>query len=583
MGIPKIIHQTYKGKNIPPVYRDFQKRIQETHPDWSYRFYDDDDCRNMIKVHLRSFLPIFNSYPENIMRVDAFRIIAIYLFGGFYLDMDMLILKKLDPLCIYNCVFAEEKTLSEQQARELDHAYRLRIANYMFGSVSRHPFLLGILVEMAKNSKRTISTHHDLLETTGPGLITTTFHQAKFKYKDVTILRNQDRKCPRPHCQGVSCHFGNYAMHFHFGTWRWKEAPSEKIKSQKSTPLLRSLTEGVTRDLITKRLSINPDRRLYTLKTYNENKHDGLTTVYHQVKEIGIIKTSTRNIAFKKVVVCGIPFLYLHRISSANLNVIYTTFETTRLPDFWVYSINNHYRYCIVPHQHVKAVFENSNVKIPIKIIPQGFNRYKRFPRKVISKKMFRIGFLGVPVQRKNLYKLFLACKNLLSRIPSLRLSIHVSKFYDWASGETFNEIRNSSFVEWSECILSDDQVSSWYSKLSCYVFPTSGEGWSFTPRESMYLGIPTIISDIPVHQELVASNFYNIIPTEGLEDAKFDNNIYGMWYKINIKDIEASILEVFHNFEKYQEMALKGSRWIEDRWTQEQTRHEILSYMNSI
>ncbi|MEZ4548823.1 MAG: hypothetical protein R3B51_14430 [Thermodesulfobacteriota bacterium] len=56
---------------------------------------------------------------------------------------------------------------------------------------------------------------------------------------------------------------------------------------------------------------------------------------------------------------------------------------------------------------------------------------------------------------------------------------------------------------------VDEDGTSEWYAGLSCYVFPSSGEGWSFTPRESLYLGIPTLITDIPVHDELVRSGYY--------------------------------------------------------------------------
>ncbi len=39
----------------------------------------------------------------------------------------------------------------------------------------------------------------------------------------------------------------------------------------------------------------------------------------------------------------------------------------------------------------------------------------------------------------------------------------------------------------------------------NCYAYPSSGEGWSFTPRESLFLGVPTVVSAIPVHAELRA------------------------------------------------------------------------------
>ena len=44
--IPKIIHQTYRTKNIddfPDLYKKCHDVVKELHPDFEYRLYDDDD------------------------------------------------------------------------------------------------------------------------------------------------------------------------------------------------------------------------------------------------------------------------------------------------------------------------------------------------------------------------------------------------------------------------------------------------------------------------------------------------------------------------------------------------------------
>ena len=188
------------------------------HPDWEYNFYDDDACRKAVEQYPPAFLPIYDS-ASVIQKTDIFRIVVVYGEGGFYLDMDIECLRPLDDLCEFRCVFGEEITLSEEEAERLCHRDRLRVANYMFGSESGHPFLLRLLRRIAMESRREIHNEEDVLESTGPGLVTTVYRDTREELRDVVLLRNIDRTCVV--AGGVSCHFGNYAKHHHEGTWRW--------------------------------------------------------------------------------------------------------------------------------------------------------------------------------------------------------------------------------------------------------------------------------------------------------------------------------------------------------------------------
>lgn len=218
MPIPKLIHQTDKSDDIRKLYRHFREGLHSLHPDWEYKFYNDDACRKAVERYLPAFLPIYDS-ASVIQKTDIFRIVIVYGEGGFYLDMDIECLRPFDDLCEFRCVFAEEITLSEEEAGKFRHRDRLRVANYMFGSEAGHPFLLRLLRGIARESGREIQTEEDVLDSTGPGLVTTEYHDTREEMRDVVLLRNIDRTCPI--IGAVSCHFGNYAKHHHEGTWRW--------------------------------------------------------------------------------------------------------------------------------------------------------------------------------------------------------------------------------------------------------------------------------------------------------------------------------------------------------------------------
>lgn len=227
--IPKKIHLTYKDKSLPESYQNFYDRLKLLHPEWEIKIYDDTDMVNLVKEHFPDLFEIFVNYPTTVQRTDIFRILIVYLKGGFYLDIDMYCLKSLDNLCRFNLVLGEERTISHLEIEKWNPINGLQVANYMFGSIEGHPFWLEVLLEGIKRSSNNIKCENDILISTGPWLISEVFHNTKNKYNDITLLRNKFRLCLN-HCETVSCRFGEYAVHFHSGTWKWQETGNQLVK-----------------------------------------------------------------------------------------------------------------------------------------------------------------------------------------------------------------------------------------------------------------------------------------------------------------------------------------------------------------
>lgn len=221
--IPLKIHLLFLNK-IEPLPKEFiicYEKIKELHPTWEINLYNEDDAQNIIDTYFPQILPIYNSYNFIVQRSDLLRVLLIYIFGGFYLDLDMICFKNLDELREYNLVLGEEKTIGKLELEQLKLKYSLRIANYMFGSIPKHPFWLIFLKEAIKKARQNILTENDILETTGPGLLTNVYHKFGSKYHNITVLFNKDKQCLIPNHKAISCHFGNFAAHLHCGTWRW--------------------------------------------------------------------------------------------------------------------------------------------------------------------------------------------------------------------------------------------------------------------------------------------------------------------------------------------------------------------------
>ena len=151
--IPKIIHLCSQTKNIPDIYKSYLFRMISLHPKWDFYLHDDEQMYQIMESEFPEFLTIYQSYSNNIQRVDFFRVLIVYLLGGFYMDMDMFCYKKLDDLCNKTIVLREERICTNQEISELELLHPMQIANYMFGSIPKHPFWENVIAEMVSSIK----------------------------------------------------------------------------------------------------------------------------------------------------------------------------------------------------------------------------------------------------------------------------------------------------------------------------------------------------------------------------------------------------------------------------------------------
>lgn len=220
--IPDNIHLIFlrKDETFPQLFEECKRKTHEDHPSWNIRLYNEDDASLILKSYLPEYVESYNRFTHNVQKADFLRIALVYLYGGFYMDLDMLSLKPLDDLREHTLVLAEEKTIGKEEQAALSLKYHLRIANYMFGGIPKHPFLLKMMNKMAHRASLTIRSQQDILDITGPGLLTDTYWDTYQDFPDIVLLRNIDKRCRQPYHTEIACHFGDYAAHLHTGTWR---------------------------------------------------------------------------------------------------------------------------------------------------------------------------------------------------------------------------------------------------------------------------------------------------------------------------------------------------------------------------
>lgn len=162
MPINKCINQTWKDRNPPDdkFRKIWIESWQTENPGWTYRLWDDMEIAAFVRDEFPRFFPIWYSYPQAIMRVDAWRYLLLKKFGGLYVDLDFACLRPLDEWLLVEDHFC----VADQGNGELCNAF-------MWAPSPNLAFLSDIELELKMHS----NTGH-VLSATGPGFLT---HYAK--------------------------------------------------------------------------------------------------------------------------------------------------------------------------------------------------------------------------------------------------------------------------------------------------------------------------------------------------------------------------------------------------------------------
>jgi mannosyltransferase OCH1-like enzyme len=220
-------------------------------PDFEYLFFDDAQVEEFIDAEFPQYRPMFDSFSAPIQRYDLFRYLAVYRFGGFYFDTDVLLSSSLEDLLEFSCVFPFEELTIHSFLRN-EYGMDWEIGNYAFGAAPGHPFLHAIIKNcvraqrdpewaeaMTKSIPRMFRRESFVLATTGPGLVSRTLAEYPAVCSQVKVLFPEDVCNPDSwHC------FGAYGIHIQVGTWRKREGFVHRV--------LHRLWESTTRRALLK-------------------------------------------------------------------------------------------------------------------------------------------------------------------------------------------------------------------------------------------------------------------------------------------------------------------------------------------
>lgn len=216
------IIQTWKTNDIPVRYEKFIQSVIDHNPKWNYLFFSDDDIKEFIENKMPEYKDTFFSLSTKIEQIDFFRYLAIYHYGGVYLDLDILLEFSLDELYdSHICRFPIEYE-NINDVIITDQGFDSLIGNYAFYAPAKHAFVKKIIdnivnkrltsedVSKAQQTNGDSKLDVEIYCRTGPILVTQSYIDYTNK-QDIELLSTTPFHPER---------FGKFARHYCMGSWR---------------------------------------------------------------------------------------------------------------------------------------------------------------------------------------------------------------------------------------------------------------------------------------------------------------------------------------------------------------------------
>ena len=152
----------------------WQASWRKHHPDWEYRLWTDRDNRAFLEQHYPWLLPMYDRYPEPVMRADLVRYFILHHEGGVYADLDLECLRPIDSLLTERQLVIGLEP-SQHSLRELASARGLNdiLCNAFMASVPGHTFWDTVAEQLQRYAGEASP-----LDATGPFMLTRAWQNA---------------------------------------------------------------------------------------------------------------------------------------------------------------------------------------------------------------------------------------------------------------------------------------------------------------------------------------------------------------------------------------------------------------------
>lgn len=204
-SVPKLIHQTFPTRSLPPFIEENVLRLRRQNPGWQYRLYDDEDIVSFIaEEYGEKILTYYNRIDARYgaARADLFRYLLLYRYGGVYLDIKSGAEKALDevikPDDVYILSTWNNTFISRGMHPELLERHGLgEFQQWHIIAAPGHPFLKTVIERVLSNIDCYLPPIHEtgemgVLRVTGPIAYTLAIIPLQRRFKHRIVCSESD-------------------------------------------------------------------------------------------------------------------------------------------------------------------------------------------------------------------------------------------------------------------------------------------------------------------------------------------------------------------------------------------------------
>ncbi len=255
-------------------------------------------------------------------------------------------------------------------------------------------------------------------------------------------------------------------------------------------------------------------------------------------------------------------------IDEGSLNWCLSMCESDKIPDAWVKKINAKFDAVLVPNTFHVETYKKSGVLKPIFVLPLKVYCDELLLCKPKKKKddEILIGSLGAFSYNKNFDAIIDSFNIVCGKNKKYKLRLH-SYWYNNHYERLIEKIEKLNLREQVVITfgaMTSEDCLSFLKNLDCYVILSSGEGFSFTPREALALGLPVVISNNTAHKSICDTGLVYAVSCPIIEKSQgeFVGLDTGNWFKVDLFDA-AKQLKLALNETYNEELISKRKKYV--------------------
>lgn len=259
----------------------------------------------------------------------------------------------------------------------------------------------------------------------------------------------------------------------------------------------------------------------------------------------------------------------------------YTMFETTRIPQARVMTLNQERRVWVPCPQNVDS-FKDSGVTRPIDVMPLGFTpEYYPYIDRPVKKKdePFVFGTFGKLTRRKGVFEAIEAFRQEFHHDEDVRFVIHTNQaFVPWWDFQ--DERIETNIVRFPTQEMTDKLLRH----FDVAVFPTKGEGWGLPALESAATGLPTIVTNFSGPTGYVNDDFMKLdYELEPVFDYPEEWGYIGDWAKVDVDQLRKYMRWCYENREEAKAMGKRASEYVHNTFTYDHAAKRIVEKLDEL